>query len=190
MVDERSCTMSPRLEQLEAIETAIWHELESAAHIRNHPWRVAVLATIDGEVADARSVVIRDIDPSTRTLLSYLDPRSPKARQIAAHPLGTLVMWSAPLGWQLRLRVHLTVQASGLEVSSRWARLKMTPGAQDYLSPLPPGSPVERPDPERGSREHFGVMAARVTALDWVEVHAQGHRRAVFDGDGRRWVTV
>ena len=182
--------MSPRLEQLDAIEAAIWRELEAAARTRSHPWRMAVLATVDGDAADARSLVLRDIDPAARTLLSYLDPRSPKARQIAAHPLGTLVMWSAPLGWQLRLRVHLTVQSSGLEVSSRWARLKMTPGAQDYLSPLPPGSPLERPDPERGSREHFGVLAAEVLALDWVEVHAQGHRRAVFDRNGRRWVAV
>ncbi|WP_201494459.1 pyridoxamine 5'-phosphate oxidase family protein [Rubrivivax sp. A210] len=182
--------MSARLDDLEAIEAAIWRELESAARIRNHPWRVGVLATIDGDAADARSVVLRDLHTATRTLLIYLDPRSPKARQIAAHPLGTLVMWSATMGWQLRLRAHLTVQASGLEVSSRWARMKMTPGAQDYLSPLPPGSPIAHPNPERGSREHFAVMSVKVLAVDWTEVHAQGHRRAQFDELGRRWVSI
>jgi hypothetical protein len=186
--------MSARLETLEAVEAAIWHELESAARIKGHPWRVSVLATVDGSgpapSADARSVVLRDLNRSTATLLIYTDPRSPKAHQILAHPMGTIVMWSAAIGWQLRLRVLLTLHGSGLEVTSRWARLKMTPSAQDYLSPLAPGSALARPDPERGSREHFAVLAAEVLALDWMELHADGHRRAQFDGDGRRWVAV
>ena len=65
--------------------------------------------------------------------------------QIASHPIGTLVLWSATLSWQLRLRVSLSLETSGLELSSRWARLKMTPGAQDYLSPLPPGTRIAHP---------------------------------------------
>ena len=193
--------MPARLDTLDAIEVEIWRELSLAARGKGHAWRLAVLATVDdgaagedgtpGElIADARSVVLRDLNRATRTLLVYTDPRSPKARQIAAHAMGTLVMWSEAMGWQLRLRVRLSLQASGLEVSSRWARLKMTPAAQDYLSPLAPGSPLDRPSPERGSREHFAVLAAEVLMIDWVELHAEGHRRAQFDRDGRRWVVV
>ena len=114
--------------------------------------------------------------------------RSPKAAQMAAHPKGTLVLWSPTRGWQLRLRVALSMQTSGLEVSSRWARMKMNPGAQDYLSPLPPGTRVEHPRPERGSRGHFGVISAAINSIDWLELHADGHRRAHFDADGAHWV--
>ncbi len=183
----------PRLGTLAEIEAAVWRELAQAVRDRTHPWRLAVLATADGEGADARTVVLRDLDEPARTLLVYTDPRSPKARQIEDHPLGMLVVWSAPRGWQLRLRVRLALHTTGLAVSSRWARLKMTPAAQDYLSPLPPGSPlapgVAPPPPERGSREHFAVLTAEVLALDWLELHALGHRRAVFDAAGARWVT-
>ena len=129
-----------RLEQLAEIECAVWAELGSAVREKGHPWRVGVLATLDGERADARSVVLRDIEASASTLLIYTDERSAKARQVERHPLGTLVLWSDPLGWQLRLRVHLSLQTSGLEVSSRWAQLKMSPAAHDYLSPLPPAA--------------------------------------------------
>ena len=73
-------------------------------------------------------------------------------------------------------------------MSSRWARLKMSPAAHDYLSPLPPGTAVDRPLPERGSRAHFGVVTARIDAIDWLELHADGHRRAAFDAEGRRWL--
>ena len=87
------------------------------------------------------------------------------------------------------LRVRLTVETSGLAVSSRWARLKMTPAAHDYLSPLPPGSPLTvHPEPQRESRGHFAVMNATVLAADWTELHADGHRRALIDEQGARWV--
>ena len=178
----------PRLDSLAEIESAVWRELAAAVHDRGHAWRVGVLATTDGEVGDARSVVLRDLDAGTRTLLIYTDPRSPKAAQIADHPLGTLVLWSDPLGWQLRLRVELQLQTEGLLVSSRWAWLKMTPAAHDYLSPLPPGSTVDHPLPQRGSREHFAVLAAQVRDIDWLELHADGHRRAHFGDGGRRWL--
>ena len=119
--------------------------------------------------------------------------RSPKVAQITAHPNATLMAWCGQLGWQLRLRVALTVETSGLAVSSRWARLKLTPAAQDYLSPLPPGAPIAAMtthQPERASREHFAVVTAQVQAIDWLELHASGHRRALFDAAGQgRWLT-
>ena len=178
-----------RLDQLPQIEAAVWRELAAAVEGKHHPWRVAVLATVDGQAADARSVVLRDFQADTRTLLIYTDSRSPKAAQLAAHPLGTLVLWSAELSWQLRLKVALTLQSSGLQVSSRWARLKLTPAAQDYLSPLPPGSPLNVPAPERQSRDHFAVLAAQILSVDWLELHASGHRRARFDSAGAIWLT-
>ena len=190
--------MPDRLASLADIEAAIWRELQQAIHGGGHPWRTAVLATVDGDAADARNVVLRDLDAAQRTLLMYTDARSPKARQVAAHPQGMLVLWSPALGWQLRLRVALSLETSGLRVSSRWAKLKLTPAAQDYLSPLAPGTALntstpgtalDAPAPERQSREHFAVLAARVQSVDWLELHAQGHRRALFSAADAAWIT-
>ena len=199
--------MPDRLASLADIEAAIWRELQQAVHGRGHPWRIAVLATVDGDAADARNVVLRDLDAAQRTLLMYTDARSPKARQVAAHSQGMLVLWSPALGWQLRLRVALSLETSGLRVSSRWAKLKLTPAAQDYLSPMAPGTALDEstpgtalnpstpgtaldaPAPERQSREHFAVLAAQVQSVDWLELHAQGHRRALFSAAGAAWIT-
>ena len=182
--------MALRLEHLDQIEAAVWRELAVATRDKDHELRMGVLATSTAEgLADARSVVLRDLDLRTRSLVFYTDSRSPKVAQIALQPQGTLVLWSARLEWQLRLRVTLSIETAGLTVSSRWARLKMTPAAHDYLSPLPPGSPIDRPLPSRGSREFFAVATAAVTAVDWLELHAEGQRRALFDEQGRRWLT-
>ena len=193
-----------RLESLADIEAAVWRELGQALRDKQHGWRLAVLATVDGQGADARSVVLRDLDATSRTLLMYTDARSPKATQLATHPHGTLVLWSAALGWQLRLRVALALETTGPRVSSRWARLKLTPAAQDYLSPLPPGTAmgsglgsgegggesnrVGDITPERQSREHFAVLAAQVQSMDWLDLHPEGHRRALFSAAGAVWL--
>jgi pyridoxamine 5'-phosphate oxidase len=178
-----------RLESLHMVERACWLELGHAAHDREHPWRVMTLATVDGDRADARSVVLRDVDTERREIVFYTDARSPKVAQIHAQPQAVLVGWWPQPGWQLRLRVTLSIETSGLEVSSRWARVKLSPSAHDYLAALPPGTPVERFQPERGSREHFAVVTARVDEMDWLELHAEGHRRARLAGDASTWLT-
>jgi hypothetical protein len=177
-----------RLLELTQIESAVWDELAAAAEVPAHEWRVGVLATTDGHVGLGRSVVLRGLDREARELVFYTDSRSPKAQQIAAHPRGTLVFWSRTRGWQLRVRLTLAVEVEGLAVSSRWATLKMTPAAQDYLSPLAPGSPIEHPAPERGTRDHFALVRGEIESIDWLELGEAGQRRALFDRSGARWL--
>ena len=182
--------MNTRIESLALIHQASWQALAQAARQREHPFRLMALATVDDAAADLRTVILREVEADQHRLIFFTDARSPKVAQMQAHPAGTLLVWSQALGWQLRLRVTLSVETDGLAVSSRWARLKMSPAAQDYLSPLPPGAPVQRYQPERASREQFAVVTAQVTAMDWLELHADGHRRARFDAAGLGvWVT-
>jgi hypothetical protein len=189
--------MNTRIESLGHLETACWHELQRAAVDKHHAWRTMVMATrftaaegeADGDGADARVIVLRDTQIDARTLLFYTDERSGKVAQLRTAPIVTLVAWSPRLSWQLRLRAEVAVETDGLDVSSRWARLKFSPAAQDYLSPLAPGTPVtERWEPDRAERSHFAVLRARVRSLDWLELHAEGHRRARFDADGAHWL--
>ena len=182
--------MHDRLDSLAAIEAAIWHHLAACVADKTHPWRTPVLATINGDMADARTVVLREVDARTRQLLIYTDERAGKVHQLLNHPRGTLVMWSPALGWQLRCRVRLSLEMSGLAASSRWARIRLSPAAQDYLSPLPPGTPLQDQAPTHPpvKRDYFAVIDATVESLDWLELHADGHRRAIFDGQGSRFV--
>ena len=61
--------------------------------------------------------------------------------------------------------------------------------AADYLAALPPGTPIDRFEPERGTRAHFAVVVATVTGFDWLELHPDGHRRARLDGERSAWLT-
>jgi hypothetical protein len=182
---------------LKQIGTALWAELVHAAHVRDHEWREATLATLDAENGPcARTVVLREVDAPARELLIYTDTRSPKVRQLARDPRAELVCWSPRLGWQLRLRCHIEVSNDGLDVTSRWALLRHTRAAHDYLSPLAPGTALGEaapPAPAAGEvRSCFAVMHLQVQAMDWLSLDPGGHRRALFDyrdGPGTaRWL--
>jgi len=177
-----------RIESLRLVETACWKELERAAREREHGWRIMTLATVEGEQAHARSVTLRGADAATRRLVFYTDDRSPKLAQLQRNPLGTLLAWCRQLSWQVRLQVRLVQETDAALVGERWARLRMTPAAQDYLSPMAPGEPLTHPGQERGSREHFSIVNAEVMSLDWLELHPEGHRRALFSTGGPQWV--
>lgn len=179
-----------RIETLGLLRRACWGELDRATREREHGWRTMALATVAADgCADARSVILREVDETTCWLRFYTDARSRKVAQIQAQPLGTLLAWCPRLSWQLRLRVRLQVDTDEQAVRPRWARLRLTPGAQDYISPLAPGSSLGDGGPAVDeAASHFALVHAQVLAMDWLELHADGHRRALFDTDGERWV--
>ena len=150
-----------------------------------------MLATVDGDAADARVVVVREVEVRLKQLLFYTDERAGKVAQLLRHSRGTLVMGCPDLGWQVRCKVRLALEMSGLSSASRWARVKLTPAAQGYLTPLPPGSPVSpvpHPDFGTAARNHFAVITGCVVAIDWLELHPDGHRRARLARDSMQWL--
>lgn len=174
--------------ELPLLREQCWRLLEQAVAEKGQGWRTPVLATSGPEGPEARTVVLRSVEVERSRLAIYCDSRSPKVAQLRADPRAVLVAWSAAWSCQLRLNVSIDVAESGLDVSSRWAQLSMTPAAQDYLAPLPPGSPLDALLPKRASREHFCVLWADVRAIDWLLLSQEGHRRARFDGQGARWL--
>lgn len=176
--------------ELLALEQHLWQTLAEAAATRGHAWRTPVLATVDAQgVPDARTVVLREVQANARELVFYTDARAPKVAQLMARPQAAMVMWSPELGWQLRLSLDCQIETSGLAVLSRWTRLKMTPAAHDYLSPLPPGSALSGSASAPKVREHFAVVTARVVRMDWLSLDRDGHRRACFAaGQAPQWL--
>ena len=178
-----------RIESLHLLQRACWEELTRATQEREHGWRIMTLATVESGRAEARSITLREAYPAADRLVFFTDDRSRKLQQIQSHPQGTLLAWCPRLSWQIRLRVQLTREMDQHLAMSRWARLRLSPSAQDYLSSLAPGEPLsEIASEERGSREHFAMVNAQVESMDWLELHPDGHRRAVFDAAGGRWV--
>ena len=176
------------------IRHRIWMELGRATQDRHHAWRTPVLATTaeDG-LPDARTVVLREVDALAAQFRMYTDARSAKAHQLISHPGALLVFWSKRLNWQLRVRVNITLYATGPLVQSVWARVRQSAAAADYLSPSAPGSAlstVTSTTPTAVEPSHYlVVLAAQVQEMDWLELGRGGHRRARLGNDAWEWLT-
>jgi pyridoxamine 5'-phosphate oxidase len=185
-----------RLATLPEVEAAIWQGLKRACADPKHAWRTPVLATVDAQgLPDARTVVLRECDAVTRSLVIFTDARSAKVAQLEAQANAVLVIWAyRPGAWQLRINARFAVQTAGPAVASRWARVKESPAERDYLSPVAPGSvaggvdPKTTSQPDQTSQAHFAVLTAQVNSIDWLELHREGHRRARFDASGATWL--
>jgi len=162
----------------------IWQELQRATVDRHHEWRTPVLASVDADgLPQARTVVLRRADADARALTCFTDARSPKCAELQARPQAALVFWSQRLGWQLRVRAQATVHTDGPAVQAAWERVRQSAAASDYLMPRAPGAPLDGPAADAVSdRHHLAIVQLQVHAIDWLELHRDGHRRGHWDG--------
>jgi pyridoxamine 5'-phosphate oxidase len=199
--------MMSRCHDLASIERAVWRELEQAVQTGRssgapHPWRHAVLASQSPEGPQARTVVLRSVRADPRELIVYSDARAAKVQELREDPRAQLVCWSSALGWQLRLQGTARIETDGLDVTARWAAIRHRRAAQDYLAPRAPGAPL--PDGLEPAlqplstgdddgpllrRHHFAVIYLSIVRVDWLELHAEGHRRACLEAGTARWLT-
>lgn len=174
------------------IRQQIWRELGRASRDRHHAWRTPVLATAaeDGLV-NARTVVLRDVDASRSRLIFFTDSRSPKVAELVQHPSALFVFWSGRLHWQLRVRVKVSVEASGPDVAQYWQSVRQSAGVKDYIGPVAPGTALgddHKLPTATTEAHHFAVVNCQVVEMDWLEIGRGEHRRARFFGEQWEWL--
>jgi pyridoxamine 5'-phosphate oxidase len=167
----------------------LWQELQRAAVDRHHDWRTPVLATtgLDG-LAQARTVVLREVRQPQAQLLMYTDARSPKVAELLAQPVASLLCWSTRLNWQLRLQLRFEVSQNDEEANAAWERVRQSPSANDYLAARAPGSALAGAHEALLDTPQIAVLRGQVIAMDWLELARAGHRRARLDAQRVEWL--
>ncbi|WP_439547776.1 pyridoxamine 5'-phosphate oxidase family protein [Falsiroseomonas sp.] len=154
---------------------------------RRHPFHTPVLATtgLDG-TPQARTVVLRGIDPATRQLRLHTDARAGKVAELAAEPRATLMFYDAGAQLQLRLGGRATLHRDDALADEAWAAsrdfsrmcyaIEPAPG---QAVPAPPAAPLD----SQAGRPHFCAVILHLHTLESLHLAAGGHRRARFAWD-------
>ncbi|MAH66059.1 MAG: pyridoxamine 5'-phosphate oxidase [Phycisphaerae bacterium] len=175
-----------------------WRGLTEAVTNGRHEWHLPVIASIgvDGG-PEARTVVLRSVDPETRTLTFHTDRRSPKVREIEASGRLAWVFYERSSKTQVRVSGATTVHAADEVADAGWARTTLS-SRRCYLAPhapsgtldewhpnLPDGLHASRPDAtaSEAGRENFALVRTRVDRLERLELHHDGHLRARWRWD-------
>jgi len=177
---------------------AAWSLLARGAKDRKAPAHTPVLATNGDGGPRLRTVVLRGCDREPRRLRFHTDRRSAKVAEIAADPAGAVLVYDPGRKIQLRLDCVLSIHIDDDLAREAWAATRdfsrvcyqVMRGPGDPL-----GDPREVPFSAADSNEgwdHFAVIAAEATRIEWLYLAAHGHRRAEFvwrDGDWKgRWL--
>lgn len=182
-----------------------WRLLESGADDRRSPVHTPVVASVDEDGGpDARVMVLRAADRASAMLRFHTDARAPKCTALQGRQVRVLAYHPAQ-ALQLRLAGTARVVTAGAEIEAIWAAATAF-ARRAYLVEAAPGSrlvvagsglpaQVEGRKPDEAelavARANFAVIIVDVTALDWLHLAQDGHRRAQFaasDGWAGAWV--
>jgi hypothetical protein len=189
---------------LDASLAEAWRLIADGVSNRKAPFHTPTVASVDAEGAPRlRTVVLRKADADARWLQFHTDCRSGKLAELARDPRVAVHLYDPEAKVQLRLRGRAAIHGNGPDpvADAAWAATRSFSRACYRIQPGP-GTPLEQPDgyaepepedPEVG-REIFRVVRVYVSELEWLYLHAHGHRRALFawDGEGtlaKRWLT-
>lgn len=184
--------MAMSLQQsLQQIDIAAWAALATATDDANVGFRLLNLCSVDAAGRpQARTVVLRRVDPLARQLEFHTDIRSPKWLEIATNPQVTVLGYCPVSRLQLRLQGTAELCCPGSPAANKaWSQL--SGHTQSTYSGGPPGEvPVSEPvsadiataqcPATAGEKSHFGVIKISVSVLDWFLLQRQNNLRALL----------
>lgn len=190
------------LESLEDVRHEIWKSLLEAVDAKGHEFRYPVIATVSDGLPLQRTVVLRNLFVSSRTLLFHTDSRSRKIQDLKNNPHLNWLFYDSTRRIQIQLHSRAIIHDAGTELhENEWSSTSL-PERLIYFVANAPGTPIEHPDkiwldqigkspgePEDVDvgKPFFRVVTAEVDTMDWLQLYTEHVYRAIFQWDGDRW---
>ncbi|MEL7212824.1 MAG: pyridoxamine 5'-phosphate oxidase family protein [Pseudomonadota bacterium] len=180
--------MSDAFQTLDGTLRQVWQRLARGTKDRRAATRNSTLATVSETGPEARTVVLRGVDPDAKTLEIHTDRRSGKVTELTKNPHATLHVWDAKANLQIRLRCKATLTHAN---AAKWARIPEN--AQRVYGGSPaPGQPIASPEAHDATpnRDDFTVITLEVLQIETLYLGPDLHRRAQFDAPDwqGRWI--
>ena len=170
---------------LDAVRTEAFRLLSRGVTDRRSPFHTPVVATIgtDG-LPQARTVVLRGFDPEARVLRFHTDRRAGKVAELRQSPAVSLLFYDARAKIQVRVVGSAQVHHGDAVAEAAWAKTRSF-SRLCYRQATAPGVIIDDPatglgEPSDDGLVRFTVVRVAMTALDWLYLSVQGHRRARF----------
>jgi hypothetical protein len=186
--------VAPQQLTLEQIERDCWENLLQGSQKGKDALHTFSLGTChDGEI-EMRTLVLRKVEKGERILISHTDARSPKVAQLERSGKVALLFYDPGRKIQLRIKAEVQVHKTDELANRMWNETRLS-ARKCYLSTKAPGQLLGQAedgipdhlagrDPEWEESElgknNFAVISLKVIQIDWLYLHSQGHRRAIF----------
>lgn len=170
-----------------------WQLLEEALRNRKSGFRTFTLATMGQSGAEARTVVLREVDAESGFLRFNADVRSAKVAELQAHPQATALFYDPAQKFQIRARVSAMIHHRDEIAREAWSATALL-ARRCYLAPFVPSTPLEvfhpnmpehlvgrepEEDESIGGFENFSTVRLHITTFETFSLDYEGHRRVL-----------
>ncbi len=178
-----------------SILAEIWNMLEKGAIHSDDPFHWPVLGTSANEGCRLRTVILRQVDKTHRTLVCHTDARAKKVQEIKNDARTGWLFYHPAKKIQVRVSGRATWHANDAFADQQWADTGIT-SRLNYCASQAPGTPVNKPssglpdfllnkvptllETERG-RKHFMAIKVHICSMDWLVLKLTGNIRARFE---------
>jgi pyridoxamine 5'-phosphate oxidase len=174
------------------IEKDCWIRLLNGSVKNKDSMHFITLATFGTCAIGLRTVVLRKVNPSVKTIAFHTDSRSEKCKEIAINNSISALAYSNKI--QIRIEGKATIHISDDTTKQAWQNTQVE-ARKSYLTTEAPGTVKNHPTdglPELFSsrnltfqesevgKTNFALVSVQVGKIDWLHLDSQGHRRAVF----------
>ena len=169
--------------------------LKDAVKNSKNPFHFFTLSTINKNLPESRTIVLRNVVKNPFKLFFNTDIRSNKISQLKNNPTASILFYDNQRKIQLRLKVNAVLHVNNKLSKSIWDKTPLQ-SRKCYMAPYIPSSklnswhpniPVEylKKDPEKKDSErgykNFCSVELIVETADIIELHHDGHIRFKLD---------
>lgn len=177
---------------LEDIEAQIWELLIQSSNSANTPFHQGIIATINQNIPEQRTVILRNVDVFVKTLSFHTDIRSLKIQQLHVNNSVSWLFYDKILKVQLRMYGKAVVHHNNSVSELAWEKSRLS-SKMCYTTVQKPGSFIDIPEFVEVNKtevddelldfslDNFAVIETQVYAVDFVFLNRNGNKRAYFD---------
>jgi pyridoxamine 5'-phosphate oxidase len=184
---------SPPEDDLDEVLVASWRLLARGTADRRAGFHTMTAATIglDGRPR-ARTVILRGVDPLSRTLRFHCDRRTEKFTELSEDPRIALHGYDADTRIQLRIEGRAALHTDDAIAEEAWGRSPSSSRANYGTMPAPGtiirtgGDYSTTPVGKAAGRDDFCAVLVRIDCLEFLHLAPEGHRRARFRWESGR----
>jgi pyridoxine/pyridoxamine 5'-phosphate oxidase len=167
----------------ETLKTALFNGI----HKKGHPFRYFTLATINGDMPQQRTVVLRKISEDLKFTF-YTDNRSSKINQIQANKNVSLLFYHPKKLIQIKIEGKATLVNDKEILNKYWHGIPIK-ARKDYTANKIPGSTIDNLDSIAYLEEknHFCIVEIISDSIEYLKLQRPNHQRILFTKTKENW---
>ena len=156
-------------------ELKIWNLLAQGVVNKKSKFHTPTLSTVNGNMINSRTIILRKVDNKTKMLFFYSDSRSRKVLNIIQNNNVTVHLYEPRFKLQVQLYGHAKIENNSEKTKNIWSSLNSF-SKKNYLSVLSPGEKINNLDDIKYNADNeeafynFSLINFKVSKLECLQL--------------------